>query len=309
MSPAPPQNDPAQLRAGLIYAFSCYLIWGLSPLYWVLYTAGAGEIVAHRAVWAALALVPVVLLRTPDVRALFTWRRLRWAALGAVLITTNWAVFIWAVTHGHVLESSLGYFMGPLINVALGVIFLRERLRRSQMAAVGLAFIGVLIPLIASDHLPWIGLFLAISFSSYALVRKKLDVNGVNGLFLEVLIIAPFGLAAVIWLEATGQGTFLVLNWQPVLLILSGVIFTAGVLLLFSLGARRLPLSTLGLMQYLAPTLQFFIGLKLGEAFPPDRAAAFIFIWTGLIIYSWDMYRNDRRARKQRRLAAAGPPG
>lgn len=309
MNAATASTDPAEFRSGLIYAFLTYTIWGISPLYWALYSGPPVEIVAHRALWAAVALAPFVLIKAPSIAALFSLRRVKWAAIGAVLITANWGAFIWAVTNGYVLEASLGYFMGPLINVALGMIFLGERLRRAQWVAVGLALIGVLIPLVASESLPVIGLFLATSFSFYALVRKKLDVDGKTGLFLEAAMVAPFGLAAAIWFEATGRGTFLEASWQPFLLIFSGTVFTAGVLLLFSLGARRLPLSTLGLMQYIAPTLQFIIGLAQGEAFGADRAAAFLFIWSGLAVYTWDMYLSDRRRRRDRRLAAAGPPG
>jgi len=308
-APAATPQDPAQFRAGLAYAFFCYLIWGVSPLYWALYVSPPFEIVAHRAIWAAAALAPFAILRNPSFLRLFTWRRMSWAAIGGVLILANWVAFIWAVTNGFVLEASLGYFIGPLINVALGLIFLGERLRKAQWVAVGLAFIGVTIPVVASGQIPVIGLFLAVSFSLYAFVRKRLDVDGATGLFLEVLLLSPFALIAVIWLQASGAGHFFTWSAEPVLLIFAGAAFTAGVLLLFGLGARRLPLSTLGLIQYLAPSIQFGIGIWQGEAFPAARAAAFAFIWTGLAIYTWDLIVTERAARRKRRLEASSPVG
>ncbi len=296
----------AQARTGFILAFSAYVIWGLSPLYWLLFDASAWEIVAHRSAYAALALAPFVLRKTPNPLRLFTPARTRWVLLAALLIGSNWLVFIWAVTNGHVLESSLGYFIGPLVNVALGVALLRERLRRAQIAAVALAAVGVAIPVVTSTHVPLIALYLAFSFSLYALVRKRLDVDGATGLFLESLLLAPFGIAAAVWIQASGNGHFLEWSAQPFLLVSAGVVFTAGVLLLFIEGARRLKFSTLGLLQFITPTLQFAIGLMLGEAFPPERAAAFVLIWAGLGLYTADLLRHERAAYLRRRPSPVG---
>ena len=293
-------------RAGFGFALSAYVMWGLSPLYWQWFETGPLEIVAHRTIWATLALLPFVLAANPRLTGLFTAQRIFWGAVGALLIGSNWLVFIWAVSRGQVLEVSLGYFMGPLMNVALGVIFLRERLRPAQIAAVALAVVGVAAPIIASGHVPAVALFLGASFSLYALVRKRLDVGGATGLFLESLLLTPFGIAGVLWFETSGTGRFLEWSWQPVLLISAGVIFTAGVLQLFILGARRLTLSTMGLIQFIAPTIQFVIGLIMGEAFPPARAIAFVFIWVGLAIYAADMLRHERARALQRRASPVG---
>lgn len=299
-------SQAADAKAGLVFALAAYVAWGVSPIYWQWFDAGPWEIVAHRGVWAVLALAPFVWARNRGLRGLFTGRRVLWAAVGALLIGSNWLAFIWAVTNGHVLESSLGYFIGPLVNVVLGVAFLHERLRPMQTAAVALAFAGVAIPIVAEGHVPLVALFLAVSFSLYALVRKRLDVDGATGLFLECLLFAPFGVAGVIWFEATGRGHFLEASWQPVLLIAAGVVFTAGVLLLFLLAARRLTLSTVGLIQFVSPTIQFFIALALGEAFPPARAAAFAVIWIGLILYAADIVRHERAAALKRRASPVG---
>ncbi len=301
------KQDAAAARAGFGFALTAYAIWGASPLYWLMYQAGPWEIVAHRTLWAALALLPLALARNPRLAGLFTPRRILWALLGALLIGSNWLVFIWAATSGHILETSLGYFIGPLVNVALGVLFLRERLRPIQKAAVLLAFIGVAIPVIAAGRVPVVALYLAVSFSLYAYVRKRLDVDAASGLFLETLLIAPFGLVAIIWLESSGAGHFLQWSWQPLLLVSAGVVFTAGVLLLFIEGARRLRFSTLGLVQFVSPTMGFGAGLALGEAFPPERAAAFVLIWAGVALYIADIVRDGRAEAARRR--AASPVG
>jgi len=298
--PSPDAAD-ARIREGLLYAFSAYLLWGVSPLYWNLFQAAPLEIIAHRGVWACLTLAPFVWFRKADIAHVFAsgWR-LGSAALAAVLIAVNWLVFIWAVQNGAVLEASLGYFIGPLVSVALGVALLGERLRRPQAVAIGLAAIGVAVPLVVAGRVPLIALALAVSFSLYAYVRKRADVDGAAGLFLETAILFPLALGYVAWLEWTGAGRFIEASFQPVLLVLSGTVMTAGILLLFILGTRRLRLSTVGLIQFLAPSMQFGIGLLQGEPFPPERAVAFAFIWSGIAIFVWDVVRADRAAKRAR---------
>lgn len=306
MSDASHTTAHSDAKAGFAFALIAYVIWGISPIYWQWFEAGPWEILAHRSYWAVIALIPIMIAKRVALRGLLTPRRMLWAALGAFLIASNWTVFIWAVTNGHILESSLGYYINPLMNVALGVLVLRERLRPIQMAAVGLAAVGVAVPVFGEGHVPWVALYLAGSFSLYALVRKRLDVDGATGLFLECLLIAPFGLAAGIWFEATGRGHFLELSWQPILLISAGVVFTAGVLLLFLMAARRLTLSALGLIQFVSPTLQFAIALMLGEAFPLTRAVAFTLIWAGLALYAADIVRHGRAEALKRRASPVG---
>lgn len=298
------ESESARLKAGLIYALSAYILWGLSPIYWRWFESAPLEIIAHRTIWAAVALAPFVWFRREALAFVLKSRaRTLSTALAAVLIGANWGAFIWAVQNDHVLEASLGYYIGPLVNIAFGVIFMSERLNRRQAFAIALAAAGVMIPLIAQGRLPVVALFLAFSFSLYALVRKRSEVDGAAGLFLETAMLSPFALIGVIWFEASGTGRFLELSWQPVLLIFAGVVATAGILLLFILGARRLRLSQIGMLQFIAPTLQFFLGLAYGEAFPMSRAAAFAFIWAGLAFYVWDLVATSRKRRKAERAA------
>ncbi|TVS00155.1 MAG: EamA family transporter RarD [Rhodospirillales bacterium] len=293
----PPANVP-----GLLFAAGAFGIWGLFPLYFkLLAMVPAVEVLAHRVVWSALfaGLLLTVLNRWREVIAVFADRRLlATLALSTAVITLNWGVFIWAVAADRVLEASLGYYINPLVSVALGVVVLRERLHRLQWAAVILAALAVAYEVLALGRVPWVSLTLAVSFGLYGLIRKVARVEPLAGLFVETLIAAPLALGYLLWLAAAGTGAFA--GSEPGitgLLALAGVV-TALPLLLFVAAARRIRLSTLGLMQYLVPTLHFLLAvLVFGERLTADHLVTFIGIWIALALYSAVALRQGSGAR------------
>jgi len=286
----------------VLYALGAFLTWGVAPLFFrALQPATPLEILSHRVVWSLLLMVGIVLvMRDPRavVDAVSSLRRIGTYCLTTALVTTNWLIFIWAVNMGHIVETSLGYYINPLVNVILGVLFLSERLNRNQMIAVGLAAFGVLSLMVNLGTLPWISLTLAVTFGFYALIRKKAAIDPLIGLLVETALLTPLALGYLLWLGAAGTGTFtLDAPGMATLLVISGVI-TALPLILFNFGAQRLRLSTIGLMQYLSPTLQLAIGVLLfGEGFTGAHAAAFGLIWAALAIYSADAFLTHRAGR------------
>ena len=288
-------------RAGLIMAATAFTLWGVYPFYFkALAHVPPLEIVAHRIFWSTLVLAPLIQVRRawqPVLAVLFD-RQLRWGlAATTLLIASNWFAYVLAVTSGNVLDASLGYFLCPLVNVALGVAFLKERLSRRQTAAVALAAAAVLMLIVALGVVPKTALFLAISFGLYGLVRKRLPVDPATALFLECALLIPAGMAITLWLAAAGDLRSLDGDpWTLLLLMLSGFV-TVVPLLLFGMGAKRLRLSTIGVLQYIAPSMLFFEGvLWFGEPLNPWRLAAFILIWAALVIYSLDGVMASRRA-------------
>ena len=288
-------------RAGLILSATAFTLWGVYPFYFkALGHVPPLEIVAHRIVWSTLTLAPLIQLRGgwSTVLGALMDRRLRWG-LGAttVLIAANWFVYVLAVTSGNVLDASLGYFLCPLVNVALGVAFLKERLSPAQIAAVALASAAVLLLIVMLGVVPKIALFLAISFGLYGLARKRLPVDPVTALFLECALLVPAGIAIALWLGLGGQARTLEGDpWTLVLLALSGIV-TVGPLLLFGMGAKRLRLSTIGILQYIAPSMLFVEGvLWFGEPLNPWRLVAFVLIWTALVVYTVDGVLRTRAA-------------
>ncbi|TGY88937.1 EamA family transporter RarD [Marinicauda algicola] len=290
--------DP--VRAG-VTALSGYLIWGLSPLFYkLLGFAGASEIVLHRAVWSVPALALLLYLGRrmgPALRLLADRRAMAILLVTALLIGANWWTFIFAVNAGRVLEVSLGYFINPLMNVAVGVFVARERFGPLRGLAVGLAAIGVANQILVVGSLPLIALFLAASFTAYGYLRKTIATDGRVGLFWETVIIAVPSLAALAFLETGGQGHFTDGWWPAFLLVMTGPM-TVAPLLLFIIGARGLHFATIGILQFVAPTLQFAIGLATGEPFTPMYLLTFVFIWAGLAVFVLDLLSF---ARKQRR--------
>ncbi|MEW6336920.1 MAG: EamA family transporter RarD [Acidobacteriota bacterium] len=284
-------------RAGLAYAVAAFLMWGLFPLYWRPLTGvPALEVVAHRTAWGFLAVVVFVTARRgwAQARALFGRPRSLLALAGtAALIAVNWLTYIWAVTHGHVTESSLGYFINPLVNVLLGVVVLRERLSRLQVLAVGLAAAGVAILTVSHGRFPWIALLLAVTFGLYGLGRKTVDADALTGLLVETAILMPLAATYLLVLAGRGAGalgTRSVLT--DILLVLSGAV-TAVPLALFAAGARRLPLSTVGMIQYLSPTGQFLLAVAVfREPFGAAHAVTFPLIWAALALLTWDLKRR-----------------
>jgi chloramphenicol-sensitive protein RarD len=291
---------PAIDRGGLAAAISAYLLWGLFPLYWYqLKEVPAVETVAHRVVWCTAFVLACLALRGDRGwlrRAIAVPRVLPMLVASSTLISLNWGVYIWAVTHDHVLDASLGYFIGPLANVLVGVLFLRERLSAPQWGAVGLAAFGVLWLTLRLGELPWVALVLAASFCAYGLIRKLAAVDALPGLALESLILLAPALAWLGWSEARGIAAFGHGGVARDALLIVGGVLTALPLIGFAFGARRLPYSLLGLLQYLAPTMQMLCGLWLGEAFTRDRFVGFAFIWAGLLVYATHNWIGARRA-------------
>lgn len=295
-------DDTRTTRDGLLLGIGAFLIWGLLPLYLkLLVGVPTAEVLAHRVVWSLLllAVVVVVLRRTGMIRAAARGRTLGMLCLSAALIALNWIVYIWSILNGHVLESSLGYFINPLVNVALGMAVLGERIRPVQMAAVGVALAGVL--LLASVSLAaggggawWVPITLALSFGAYGLVRKVVAIDALGGLTVETLLLAPAAVAWLAYAEMRGSATFGPDLRTDALLMFAGVV-TALPLLLFAAAARRLRYATLGLLQYLAPTLVFFEAVLLfGEPLRPVQMVTFALIWTGCALYAWDSLRAVR---------------
>lgn len=284
-------------RAGFIYALIAYLLWGFLPFYMkAVAHIPAIEVVAHRIVWSlpiAGALL-VWLGRTDDVkRALRTPRTMLMGLLTATLISINWCVYVWAISVGRTLETALGYYINPLIAVLLGALFLGEKLKPVQIIAVALAFMAVLLLTVESGGIPWVSIVLALSFAFYGFSKKTLPIGPAQGFFLEVLILAVPSLGYLAWLQSKGAGHFSTPS-DVVLLMCSGLV-TAIPLILYANGAKLLRLSTLGLMQYIAPTLIFLVAVFVfREPFTLETAIAFAMIWSGLALYTWSMLADAR---------------
>jgi chloramphenicol-sensitive protein RarD len=279
------------MNKGLFYAIGAYTVWGLLPVYWkALQTVPATEIVGHRMVWSLVFVTGLLVFRRH-----WGWlrvvarepRRLLVVFLAACILGLNWLTYVWAVNAGYIVETSLGYFINPLVSVLLGVVFLRERLRHWQWAAIGVACIGVLYLTLGYGALPWIALVLAFTFGFYGLLKKKTSLGALEGLAMEVSLLFLPALAYLLYLDSHGTGSFgQTTGFTSILLILTGVA-TGGPLLLFAAAAKRIPLSMLGILQYIAPTLQFLLGVFLyGESFNQTRLVGFSLIWTALLIYS-----------------------
>jgi chloramphenicol-sensitive protein RarD len=285
---------------GVACGASAYLVWGLSPLYWKMFHGiPALEVISHRIVWSFLFLVPIVVLQSRTSQLIGTLRNVRHMsilALSALLVAFNWLLYIWAVNHAQVLHASLGYYINPLVNVLLGMLFLKERLRPAQVAAFALAAAGVFYLTWHLGRFPWISLSLAFSFGFYGLIRKVISIGSLVGLAIETLLLS---IPAAIWLvvlNATHSGAFLHRGLRIDLLFVASALFTALPLLLFTQGARRLNLSTMGFLQYITPTGMFLLGVfAFNEPFSQEQIIAFILIWTALGLYSVDSVWTHHR--------------
>ena len=288
----------APLRTGLILGVGAYVSWGLLPLYLkLLHAVPSLQVLSHRVVWSLLllAVVVVALRRVRAIRAAARGRTLSLLCASAALIAVNWLVYIWAVQHAHVLEASLGYFINPLVNVALGVVVLGERVSRVQWVAVAIAAAGVIVLAINGGGQLWISIALALSFGFYGLVRKVAAIDALGGLTVETLLLGPVALGVIWWAGAHGQGAWGHDARLDTLLVLAGAV-TAAPLLMFAAAARRLRYATIGLLQYLAPTLQFLQAVLLfGEPLRPVHFVTFALIWTGCALYALDSVRAARR--------------
>jgi chloramphenicol-sensitive protein RarD len=274
-----------------------YGLWGLFPLYWsLLASAGAMETLAHRMIWSLVVVVVIVAWtrRLGSVRAVVRDRRkLGLLACAAVLISANWGGYIWGVTHGHVVETALGYFIGPLVSVLLGVFMLGERLRPAQWTAVGLGAVAIVVLVVGYGQVPWIALLLAFSFATYGLVKKLAGAGAVESMAVETGVTLLPAIAYVVFVEASGSGTFTTLGVGHALLLVGGGVVTMVPLLAFAAAAVRIPLATIGLLQYMTPSLQFLFGVLLfHEQMPPERWLGFAIVWLALIVLTVDGVRR-----------------
>jgi chloramphenicol-sensitive protein RarD len=299
-------RDGGAARGAVFAGVACYTLWGVLPLY-LHAVAAAGpaplEVIAHRALWSVpwaglLVLVAgqvrqcAEVLRSPRILGLLV--------VSALLIALNWTLYVWAVAHGRLLEGSLGYYINPLMNMALGAVLFRERLDAVGWGAIALAVIGVGVQTLALGHPPYISIVLALTFATYGLIRKQVSAEAQTGLFVECLVLAPLSLGYILWLEGHGGGHFGAHLQPTVLLLLAGPV-TVVPLMLFAWAARRLPLSTIGFLQFIGPTLQFLIGVEGGESLTTARAISFGFIWAGVLLFAFGAWRKTRGLR----LAAA----
>lgn len=287
-------------RAALLAGIGCYTLWGVLPL-WMYALKGAGvgpwEITAQRAVWAVLWALGLVLVarKLPELRRVLSEpRTLALLLASALLIGANWLIYVIAVTSGRTLEASLGYYINPLMNMAAGALFFRERIDRFGYAAIALAVVGVVFQTVAVGHPPVMSLALALTFCAYGLIRKQVTADAQTGLFVETAILALPGLAWVWWLQSRGEGHFGA-DLSTNLLLLAAGPLTVAPLALFAWAARRMPLVWLGFVQFIAPTLAFAVGVWAGELFTPLRAVSFAFIWVGVAVFAFGAWRRSRR--------------
>jgi chloramphenicol-sensitive protein RarD len=289
---------------GFTAAAAAFAIWGVFPLYFhPLHQISVFQVIAHRVVWSCVFVLVWMAMRgeLSTLRATLANRSVVWRlAVSATLITINWSVYLWAVLNGHVVEASLGYFINPLVNVLLGVALLSERLTRAQWTAVALAATGVAYLAIVAGSLPWIALTLAFSFGTYGLIRKVVKVESLPGLATETLVLLPFAAVYLLWCESAGTGALGHAGPAIALLLIGSGPLTAIALFLFAYGARLLPYSTVGVLQYIAPTLQFACGVfAFHERFERTRAIGFALIWAALVIYAGEglwLSRKQQRA-------------
>ena len=296
-------------RRGTLYGAAAYLLWGLFPLYWpLLEPSGALEVLAHRVLWSLVVVVVLlgVTRRLPHLRAAVRdRRRLARIALAAVVIAINWGTYIYGVTNDRVVETSLGYFINPIVTVLLGVWVLGERLRPAQWTAMGVTFVAVAVLTVENGGPPWLALVLAFSFGTYALLKKTAGVGAVEGVAIETAVLLPVAAAYVTVLGISGAGTFVSEGPGHLMLLAMAGVVTSVPLLLFGAAASRVPLTTLGLLQYLAPTMQFLLGVTLfDESLPLVRLLGFVLVWIALALFTADLVRHHRR---QLRLTVTVP--
>lgn len=296
----------SEFKKGIMYATFAYIIWGILPIYWNLVNEiGPFEILAHRIIWSAVFMLLLLtftkqlsMFKNATIK-LFKQKKMLLAIIAAgYIITVNWGTFIWPVNNHHVLQASLGYYINPLMSIFLAFIFLGERFSKAQWIAIALAFIGVIYMTFQVGEFPYVSILLATSFALYGLIKKVVDIDAFSSITIECIVTLPAALIYIFYLSQNDAITF-GMNHSSGWLLLSGAI-TAIPLILFSAGARRIPLSLTGFIQYIGPTLMFFIGIfLLGEQFDVDQLITFIFIWAGIILYSYTKYVEINRNRKK----------
>ena len=292
------ESSEKQARDGIISAFIAFFMWGMFPLYFVVVKhVSANEVLAHRIIWAVPFGALIIHLRHqwPEVVAALKRRRtFMYLTLSAILITSNWLVYIWAVKLEQINQASLGYYINPLVLALAGVVIFGEKLRKAQMAAIILAASGVLILTFRGGEFPAIAVFLGVVFAIYGIIRKQVVVGGMPGLFIETLVLLPIALVYLVWIMLAGEAAF-----SPADPRLAGILLLAGPLtvlplLFFALAARRLNLTTVGMMQFIAPTLQFLIAVYFGEELTTAHIICFSLIWLAVILFSIDAWRTNR---------------
>jgi chloramphenicol-sensitive protein RarD len=280
-----------------------YIGWGLFPLYWALLThVPALEVLLHRMIWAIPFLLVLVLIssrrKQQVLAACASFKTMRGLMVSSLFICFNWGVYIWAVNNHQVIEASMGYFLTPLMNVIAGYFIFKERLDRLKIVAIIFAAAGVFYYIIGTGSIPWIGLALGASFSAYGIARKKMETNAIPGLLIETLLLLPFTLIALAWLHQTGSAVFLNLNAQTNWLLIIGGPITIIPLAFFTAGTRMIPMTSVGILFYVTPTLQFLSGvIILQEAFNTDKLLGFVGIWIGLVLFSFGLIRDSRTRR------------
>jgi chloramphenicol-sensitive protein RarD len=293
------REEKTKVRSlGLVFGVSAYTLWGLFPIYWpLLEPANPVEIVSHRAVWTLVFCFIILWLTKTLKSTLALLKRPKIVAglfLGSILISINWIIYIYAATSGHVVEASLGYYINPIVVIATGVLILKEKMRPLQWVSVGVATLGVAVLTLDYGRLPWIALGLAFSWGGYGLVKKQLGLGALEGLSIETLISSGAYLAYLIWLGNQGEGQFGV-SWKITLLFIGGGAVTAIPLLLFNGATNRLPLTLIGLLQYITPTIQFSIGVwYFNEDMPAARWIGFVIIWIALVALALDLVKSGR---------------
>ena len=305
--PDPTPEDRARVRVGAASAISAFTLWGISPAYWRFFLQfGAVEVLVHRILWSAVFLGGLIAAREgfrPILKQLKRPKVMRLLCISTVLIAINWLLFIWATMNDRVLDASLGYFINPLASVAIGAWLLGERLNRPQQVAVGFAILGVAVLSTNLSTIPWISLTLAITFAFYGYVRKTVEIEAIEGLFVETLLVTPIALGFFIWLEVTGNGNFFSGGLLFTLLLIFAGPFTSIPLLLYNIAARRLRLASVGLAQYIAPSIHFVLAVSYGEAITTRHLITFGLIWIGLAIYTGDAIRQEAKLRRRLNVA------
>ncbi len=293
-----------EVAQGTIYGFVAYIIWGIVPIYWPkLQPAGPIEILSHRVIWSLVVLAAYLWIRhkwSYVIAVLKDRRKVFILAAASVMIAVNWGLFIWASVSGRILDSSLGYYINPLFSIGLGVILLKEKLRNLQWLAIAIAAVAVLYLSVTLGAPPYVALSLAVTFSIYGYLKKLANVEAIESLTIETVLLAPLALGYLFYLSVQGQNTFGAHGLSHAAWLASAGIITAFPLALFGAAAIRIPLSTLGFIQYVGPTLQFLIGLYMfNEPMPRDRFIGFLLTWIAIGIISFDALRNRSKVTKE----------
>ncbi|CAM3152570.1 EamA family transporter RarD [Filibacter tadaridae] len=294
-------------KSGVLWAIGAYVIWGVLPIYWKsLEHVASGEILISRIVWSFVSTLLLVLLMkngrhlVGDMKTLWRSQRDFWLLFAAsVLVSSNWFIYIWAVNHNHLVQTSLGYYINPLVSVLLGIFFLKEKLSRAQQVAFLLAIIGVIILTVSYGQLPWVSFALAITFAIYGFAKKKIQLDALRGMTIETLFVLPIAIGFYIWLFAEGKAVFLHTDLKTnILLIFTGAA-TAIPLVMFAKGAQRIPLFMIGFLQYIAPTMMLFLGVIIyGETFGKIDLISFSFIWAALLLFTFTTISEALKKRK-----------